>query len=396
MNEYATEVDIAKSDLFNKGRPLIGRLDMELTERCNNNCIHCCINLPENDLSAKQKELTTDEWKKIIQEAAELGGLTIRFTGGEPLLREDFKELYLFTRKLGVRVMLFTNARLITPELAELLAAYPPREKVEVTVYGMHQRSYEAVSRVKGSFGEFWCGVNLLLEKKIPFVVKAALLPPNKDEIEEFEAWAKTIPWMDKPPSYSMFFDFRCHKDDPRKNALIEKIRLSPEEGLNMLTRDKERYLKGMKEFCAKFMRPPGNKLFSCGAGHGGGCVDAYGNLQLCMLLTHPNTIYNLKKGTIKDAIQNFFPKIQQQETNNPEYLKRCAKCFLKGLCEQCPAKSWLENGDLDAPVEYACRVAHVQAEYLGLIGKGEKAWEVGDWEERILTFKHQKEVLVR
>ena len=47
----------------------------------------------------------------------------------------------------------------------------------------------------------------------------------------------------------------------------------------------------------------------------------------------------------------------------------------------------WMEHGDLDTPVEYVCKVAHVQAEYLGLIKKGEKAWEVEDWKERIDQF---------
>jgi len=386
MSDYVSQIDIAKYDLWKKAKPLIGRLDIELTERCNNNCLHCCINLPENDLSARRKELSTDELKRIIKEAADLGAMTIRFTGGEPLLREDFKELYLFTRKLGVRVMLFTNACLITPELADFLAEFPPREKIEITVYGMHKESYEKATRAKGSFDAFWNGVNLLLERKVPFVVKGAVLPSNKDEVEEFAAWAATIPWMDHPPSHSMFFDLRCRRNTG-KNRTIKKIRLSPEDGLKILTRDKDRYIKGMKEFCSKFMRPPGTKLFSCGAGHGGGCVDAYGKLQLCMGLRHPDTVYDLKNGSVKDAIFNFFPAIKATEAVNPDYLKRCAGCFLKGLCEQCPAKSWMEHGSLDTPVEYLCDVAHAQARYLGLITTSEKAWEIEDWQGRIKRF---------
>ena len=35
----------------------------------------------------------------------------MRFTGGEPLLRPDFEELYLHARRLGMKVLLFTNAR---------------------------------------------------------------------------------------------------------------------------------------------------------------------------------------------------------------------------------------------------------------------------------------------
>jgi hypothetical protein len=68
----------------------------------------------------------------------------------------------------------------------------------------------------------------------------------------------------------------------------------------------------------------------------------------------------------------------------NPDYLSRCARCFLKGLCEQCPAKSWGENGTLDTPVTYLCDVAHTQARYLGWLGENEKGWEVRDWQERV------------
>ena len=60
---------------------------------------------------------------------------------------------------------------------------------------------------------------------------------------------------------------------------------------------------------------------------------------------------------------------------------------FLKGLCEQCPAKSWMEHGTLDTPVEYLCDVAHAQARYLGLIGDSEKAWEVTNGKERVERF---------
>ena len=67
----------------------------------------------------------------------------------------------------------------------------------------------------------------------------------------------------------------------------------------------------------------------------------------------------------------------------NPEYLARCARCFLMGLCEQCPGKSWAEHGTLDTPVEYLCRVAHAQARYLGLLAEGERAWEVENGAER-------------
>jgi radical SAM protein with 4Fe4S-binding SPASM domain len=382
-SSYAARVDAGEHRLWKKGPPLLARLDLELTERCNNDCIHCCINLPANDAAARQRELGSDEVKEILKVAASLGALSVRFTGGEPLLREDFADLYLFARRQGLKVQLFTNARLITPELARLFAQIPPLEEIEVSVYGMRRESYEAVSRAPGSFAEFRRGVELLLEAGIPFVVKGALLPPNRREMEEFEAWAATIPAMKEPPTYSLFFDLRGRRDSPAKNRLIRSLRVSPEEGVALLRRLGPAYLKEMQEFCGKFMGPPGERLFSCGAGHGV-CVDAYGVLQPCMLLRDPDMAYNLHNGSLKEALTEFFPKLSQVKAGNADYLVRCARCFLKGLCEQCPAKSWAEHGTLDTPVEYLCRVAHAQALELGLLREGERSWEVKNWKERI------------
>jgi radical SAM protein with 4Fe4S-binding SPASM domain len=386
---YSTMVRADKVSLWNRlnSSSLLSSLVMELTERCNNDCVHCYINQPVNNSTIRARELSTNEIKDILREAASLGSLRVRFTGGEPLLREDFEELYLFARRLGLRVLLFTNATLITPYLAELLARVPPLEVIEVSFYGMKRRSYEGVTRVPGSFEAAWRGINLLLEKQIPFLVKSALLPSNKEEMHDFETWTATIPWMDKPPSYSMFFDLRCRRDSEERNKLIRGLRVSPEEGLKVLTRKHEGYLRGMKEFCSKFLSPPSDKLFSCGAGKVGVCVDAYGNFQPCIMLRHSDTVYDLKRGSLKDALTHFFPEVRKMRADNPDYLARCSFCFLKGLCEQCPAKSCMEYGTLDTPVEYLCEVAHAQARYLGLIEEGELAWEIKDWKGRIRNF---------
>ena len=364
-------------------------IDIELTERCNNNCIHCCINLPENDRAARAREMTTRQVKGLLTEAAALGCLQVRLTGGEPLLRPDFEEIYLFARRLGMKVLIFTNARRITPHLADLLAKVPPLVPMEITVYGMRRRSYEAVSRAPGSFGEFRRGVDRLLERGVPFVVKGALLPPNRDEIGEFEAWARTIPRMDRPPDYAMTFDLRHRRDDPSKNRRIASLRVSPEEVLAMATQNPEAYRKEMQAFAAKFMGPRGDRLFTCGAGSGL-CVDTYGRAQPCMLFRVPEWTVDLaaegdgsRWAPLQYALR-FFERLSTLRAANPEYMRRCAVCFLKGFCEQCPAKSWAENGTLDTPVEYFCELAHVQACWLGWLAADEKAWNVVDWRARI------------
>jgi radical SAM protein with 4Fe4S-binding SPASM domain len=382
---YVVKSDPNVDPLWKGEGPAVDHLDIELTERCNNACIHCCINKPAGDRRSRARELDTNAWKDILRQAAGLGVMTVRFTGGEPLLREDFPELYLFARRLGLKVMLFTNARLITPRIAALLADIPPLEEIEISVYGMRRESYEAVTGVDGSYAGFLSGVQLLLDRKIPFVVKGALLPPNKKEMAEFAAWAAR---MDAPPAYAMFFDLRGRRDSVAKNSRIRRLRVSPEEGLAILTRHPDSYRKEMSEFFEKFLSPQGDRLFTCGIGPG--CVDAYGVFQPCLSLRHPDLTFDLKKGALKVAVASGFSRLKEMRATNPLYLERCARCFLRGFCEQCPAKSWSEHGTLDTPVEYFCRVAHAQARFLGLVREGERAWDVRDSKERIQNLKRR------
>lgn len=364
----------------------LSSLDIELTERCNLNCIHCCINLPENDSSAISRELSIENIREILKQAVSLGCLTVRFTGGEPLLREDFEELYIFARRLGLRVMLFTNAVRITSKLAKLFSRNPPLEKIEVSVYGLTEKSYEGVTLKPGTFQAAMQGINLLLENKIPFVVKSAFLPPNRNEIDKMKKWANSLPWMERPMLFPMHFNLRVRRDSSQKNRMIEKLRVPPQEAVEYRVKKRNNIIE-MKNYISRFMGFQGSRLFTCRMGVQSGCVDAYGFFQPCLLCKHPKTSYDLKQSSLEKAVKEFMPEILALEAKNKDYLARCARCFLYGLCEQCPGRSWTEHGTLDTPVDYFCQLAHEEAKQLGLISDNENAWEVKQWQSRVKDF---------
>ena len=384
MSEYIRRIVGPKEPFASRFR----QLSVELTERCNNNCVHCCINLPENDTEARNRELTSAQVKDILKQAAAIGYLEVLFTGGEPLLRPDFEDLYLYARRLGMRVLLYTNGRLITSGLAELFARIPPLLEIEISVYGIHPESYESVTRTPGSFTQFRQGVDLLLERRVPFIVKGALLPQNRHETGEFEAWAGTLPWMSGRPKYAMFFDLRYRRDDEAKNRLIASLRPSPKEGLALYLRNASRYRQWTPDQAARLLKPSGTRLFTCGVCEGHGAfVDAYGSAQPCLALRAPEFTCKLTgagSGTSLKSALGCFAHLRDLKATNPEYLQRCAVCFLKGICEQCPARSWAVHGTLDTPVAYQCDVTHAMARHMGWLEDGECAWEVRDWVDRI------------
>jgi radical SAM protein with 4Fe4S-binding SPASM domain len=379
---FSRKVPAARAELWKAGRPPLTRLDIELTERCNNDCVHCSVNLPAGDEDARRREMTAPEIKDILAAAASLGCLGVRFTGGEPLLRDDFEEIYLAARKRGLRVRIFTNATLVTPRLAALFKAIPPLEEMEVSVYGMTAESAAAATGNPGGFEAARRGIGLLAEHGIPFSVKGAVLPSTAGEMDEFEAWAASRQAMSGKPSYAVLFDLRSRRDDEAKNGRIRKLRVGPKDYVRLTSRWGEGYEAELRAFAARSAGPCGDRLFQCLSSTAS--VDAYGRFQVCLSLRHPDTIYDLKAGSLRDAVTLFVPKVREMRAVNPAYLERCGRCFLKQLCLQCPAKSWAEHGTLDTPVEYFCGITHAQAVSMGLFSEGETAWTITDWPARL------------
>jgi len=211
--------------------------EMELTARCNNNCQHCCINLPVGDRKAREQELSLEEIKEIIDQAVSMGALWCLITGGEPLLREDFFSIYLYMKKKGLLVSVFTNATRIEEEHIRLFQKYPPRD-IEVTVYGVTQDTYARVTRRTGSYAAFMRGLALLLESGVKVRLKAMALQSNVHEMPEIARFCRerTRDYFRLDP----FLHLRYDRNTAR-NEEIRAERLTPEEIAAVERADPER-----------------------------------------------------------------------------------------------------------------------------------------------------------
>lgn len=92
-----------------------------VTDKCNANCEHCLFYTSVDD--ASRKNLTTDECKKIIFEAQELGVIVFNFVGGEPLLRDDIFEILKSIDKQRSIALMFTNGWLLADKVRDLKKA---------------------------------------------------------------------------------------------------------------------------------------------------------------------------------------------------------------------------------------------------------------------------------
>ncbi|MCL1795856.1 MAG: radical SAM protein [Clostridia bacterium] len=113
----------------------------ELTPRCSMKCRMCYMRLDPPQIKEQGRELTAKEWISLGRMAAEAGTLDLLLTGGEPMLRPDFAEIYTAFTEMGFLLRVFTNATLVTPEIMDLLRERPP-QAMEITLYGASPETY--------------------------------------------------------------------------------------------------------------------------------------------------------------------------------------------------------------------------------------------------------------
>ncbi|MBN1560141.1 radical SAM protein [candidate division KSB1 bacterium] len=366
MNGHVVKKPLRDFEIWDRydGPDKLYSFDLELTARCNLNCRHCYINLPAGHSHSACNELTIKEISRIADQAVDLGAMWCLLSGGEPLLRKDFGDIYLMLKKKGLLLSVFTNATLISDRHIELFLTYPPRD-IEITVYGVTPETYEKVTRRPGSFQAFKRGLDLLVSSGLQVRLKAMALRSNVHEMSHIAEFCRryTKDYFRYDANLHLRFD-----RDVAKNRDIISERLSAAEVVALEESDRERFA-ALQEQCDKYVLPEferntSTRVFACGIGSGGSVNIGYdGQLRLCSSLYHPDYMFDLRSGTIKEALRQLVQKVKNLTSNREKFLTHCRACSLVNVCQWCPAVAYLETGLLDEPVDHFCRVAHARAD---------------------------------
>lgn len=331
--------------------PMTGQL--ELTYRCNLNCSHCYCKGSED----KDKELTTAEWKKIIDEVQKEGCLNLCFSGGEPLIREDFLELYAHAKTKGFLITIFTNGLLFTKKVIDYLEKSPPFS-IEISLNGITKKTYETITQISGSFEKVIDRIKKLEKKGLKLILKSNCLKENKEEVVKIKAFTEQLLGKSKRGFKFKYDPFIL----PRLNGnrLPCNHRVSSEELLQIRHSDSEMWEQYEETLCSGFSNLKRNPeyLYHCNTWLTQFFVNPYGRLKFC-LWTEDYSV-DLRDVTFKEGFYNLFPRLLKEKfrTNS-----KCRDCSLRSICRYCPARAYLETGDKEAPVEYFCRLAEEAAE---------------------------------
>jgi radical SAM protein with 4Fe4S-binding SPASM domain len=332
----------------NQRTPASGSIN--LTDRCNLNCIHCYLGKRRSEAKLQNNELNSKQWFSIIDQITEAGCLYLLLTGGEVFLRSDFGAIYRKAVTSGMLVTVFTNGTLINKSILTLFDEFPPRA-IEITLYGATAQTYENITGIKGSFKQCLDGIKGLHERGFKLKLKTMMLSQNSSELAEIEKIA-----IDYGVDFRMDAAISPCLDGDRKPLYC---RIKPTEAVKADFANQERASRWSDFYKKNYNLPPKNDfLYNCGAGLTNFHISSDGILSPCMMLKKPTV--DLKNIPFIDGWKNKILELRKIKVNDAY---KCNHCELRRLCSNCPAFFELENGSPEVHSKYLCKLAETRLE---------------------------------
>lgn len=294
------------------------RMDLALTFRCQNNCIHCYAGGPH-----ETDELSTDQWKRVIDKLHSIGVFILTFTGGEPTLREDLPELLLYAENRGAVTGLITNGRRLKDKSYVEQLEKAGLDFVQVTLESHKPQIHDKMTATKGSWKETLAGIKNALQTKVYVTTNTTLSKYNASEFLQTMDFIKEL-GVGAFGCNSLIYSGKASE--------ISKEFALPLETLNELMpkiRDKANQL-GLRflwytptQYCRFDPVKLGLGVKSCTAANVNMCVGPNGDVYPCQ--SYFESLGNL----LKDD----WPKIW----NNPLSVKLRNREYVEPKCKDCP-----------------------------------------------------------
>lgn len=340
----------AKADLTHT--PIGGTF--ELTPLCNMNCRMCYIRMNREEMESSGRMLNVNEWLHIGEEAAKAGTLFLLLTGGEPLLYPNFDKLYQGLKELGLILTINSNGTLITEEIGELLGTMPPR-RINITLYGASNQTYEKLCQNPQGFTQVMRGVELLLDKGVPVKFNCSLTPYNVQDLDKLCQISKEY---DIPIEIAHYMFLPVRKTYQKT---VPNTRFTPRDAAEYYIKVSQ-FLEGEAEFRQRmnlamkaYMEHKDDVQnndcrITCRAGTSTYWINWKGQMSACGMIEQGT------ESVIKEGFRESWTKVSRN-TRKSCISKECANCNKKIFCQVCAASSYAETGKIDGVPQYMCEM---------------------------------------
>lgn len=329
--------------------PQIFGLQIEVTARCNERCIHCYIPNTKKD-SGKDMELSLIT--RVMDEAKEMGTLQITFSGGELFMHKDIPLILRHARKKDFSISILSNLTLLTDEHINLLKEVNP-SLIQVSLYSMNAEEHDAITLVKGSFAKTKNSIEKLVAADIPVQISCPVMRLNRKSYKDVLVYANSL----RTKAYTDFI--MMAQADLDANNLAQRISLNETAELltDMLQFDQDYLDTTLQQESKSLDIEKYKKSPVCGVGVDSICVTANGDYYPCagwqgMILG------NAYKQSLKDIWDNSAQIKELRKITNASF-PECIICEARDYCAMCMVRNYNENsGDMFKITKHFCDVA--------------------------------------
>lgn len=322
---------------FYRRHGLPGELHLDLSDGCNERCVHCY--LPKGGAHF----LDTGIALKVLKEFREAQGLTVFVSGGEGMLHRDFATILRSARELELNIVVMSNLTLCDGKMVALLKEVEP-QFVNVSLYAVTESIHDGITQVPGSCRKTKTAIDALLAAGIPVRIATPFMKENKGCVDELKAFARER-HIHLIPDAEIFgpIDHSCSN---RNHAL------SLQELETLVSENKEVFAKG----CAEPERCiPDAKV--CDIGDARLNLDAEGRYYPCDGF-HGAIIGDARKDSLWEvwtgAALNKLRALKNRDFGE------CASCADRAWCKVCPMRNFNETGDMFRHAPWRCGAARV------------------------------------
>lgn len=324
----------------------------ELTPRCNLSCSMCYVRMTPEEMAPIGRERTTKEWLDIGRDAVKEGLAFLLLTGGEPMLRPDFAEIYLGLTQMGLSISINSNGCLIGEKIRALFRQYPPA-LINITLYGTSRESYGGLCGVPGAYDQVVDNILWLKSQGITVNLNSTITPSNLNDLESIYEFARQHNLPMRPTLYAF--------PPVRRSNKAEFSRLDAETVGKLIAKDMllQNGPETIQDMVSKFGTAeavsPGcgmeqGERMACFAGRSQFWISWDGSMTACGMLCEPIAKpFEIGFRAAWDEIVKKTAAI----TLCPD----CTDCQHKGICTICAAVTSAETGRFDGKPEYMCAV---------------------------------------
>ena len=336
-----------------QGVPLSGTF--ELTPCCNMACKMCYVRMTKAEQEALSPLRTSQEWIGLGRIAKEKGMLYLLLTGGEPFLRQDFREIFQSLHHMGLILSINSNGTLINEETVEWLKQTPP-SRINITLYGASDETYERLCGNPKGYTQVTNAIRLLKQAGISVKLNCSLTPHNASDVKQIFAFAQREGLIVQATSY-MFPPLR------RDESMVGfNDRFSPEDAAYHAA-NIARLMNGDKQFLErmKYGFPPvpsdSEECMDIGAGEEIRCRAG----KCSFWVTWTGAFLPCGMMPVDGASNVFAEGFETAWGHARQYVQsirlpaKCATCEARDTCKACAAMVYTESGDFCTAPQYRC-----------------------------------------